>query len=526
VSRLSLRPALAFLALAHLTAGALLAQSAPGQPAAAAVRRAAEGITEAGMRRRMAALSDDSMRGRDTPSPELDQTAAYVATEFRRLGLRPGGDRGTFIQRYPVRRTRMDSTSYVEASVRGTVRRWRAGGEISIADGVLPERPAAGPAVLMAGLPPDTTAPFGEVSVRGAVVVNALTWDEFRQNERIVNAAVRRAQGAGAIGWLFLVSGMPAGTMARWARSDVQARTAPEGPGFEPASHIPVVVAQDTSAAQLLRAAGEDPVALFAAGARGVRSLRDFSITLALRRSVLAEHTAPNVVGILEGSDPRLRSEYVVISAHMDHVGVGRPIQGDSIFNGADDNSSGTVSVMELARAFSSLRPRPRRSMVFLVVSAEEKGLWGSTRYAAGPSVPLAQTVADLNMDMISRNAHDSISAIGQEHSSLGETARRVAGEHPELNMRVVGDLWPDENFFYRSDHINFAVAGVPILFFFSGPHPDYHRVTDTIDRADVDKAVRVTRLMFHLGLDVANAAQRPQWNPDSRRRIVRGGGN
>ena len=473
------------------------------------------------MRRRMLVLSDDSMRGRDTPSPELNETAVYVAAEFRRLGLRPGGDRGGYIQRYRLRRSQFDTTSFVEARVSGVTRRWTIGRDLTFDSGLLPERPTSGRAVLLAGLPSDTARPFAGVDVRGAVVVNALAWESVRRDQAPLYAAVRKAQDAGAIGWITLVSGLPAGMMARWAGSDLRLQTAPVGD--EPASDIrvPIVVAEDSSATALLRAAGEDPAAVFAPGARGVRPLRGTAVTVALHRRVLAEPTAPNVVGVLEGSDPRLRGEYVVISAHMDHVGVGRPVNGDSIFNGADDNSSGTVSVMELARAFASLQPRPRRSMVFLVVSAEEKGLWGSSHYARHPAVPLAQTVADLNMDMISRNAPDSISAIGHEHSSLGETARRIAREHPELSMQVAGDLWPDENFFFRSDHINFARRGVPILFFFSGPHPDYHRVGDTVDHSDVSKAARVTRLMFYLGLEVANAAQRPQWNPDSRRRIV-----
>jgi len=133
--------------------------------------------------------------------------------------------------------------------------------------------------------------------------------------------------------------------------------------------------------------------------------------------------------------------------------------------------------------------------------------------------------VADLNADMISRNWTDSIVVIGKEHSDLGETLAKVAGAHPELDMVPMDDIWPEENFYGRSDHFNFARKGVPILFFFNGPHEDYHRVTDELDRIDAGKAARITRLMFYLGLEVANAPDRPQWDPQHYADIVAGGG-
>jgi hypothetical protein len=115
----------------------------------------------------------------------------------------------------------------------------------------------------------------------------------------------------------------------------------------------------------------------------------------------------------------------------------------------------------------------------------------------------------------------DTIVVIGKEHSNLGATANRVNQAHPELHMTMIDDLWPNENFYGRSDHFNFARKGVPILFFFNGTHPDYHRPTDSVDKIDAEKAARITQMVFHLGLDVANAAERPQWNPESRARIV-----
>ncbi|MEJ2540074.1 MAG: M20/M25/M40 family metallo-hydrolase [Gemmatimonadota bacterium] len=232
--------------------------------------------------------------------------------------------------------------------------------------------------------------------------------------------------------------------------------------------------------------------------------------------------TAPNVVAILPGSDSLLRDEYVVYTAHMDHVGVRASGEGgDSIFNGADDDASGTATVMEVAEAMASLDPAPRRSILFVLVSGEERGLWGSDWFAANPPVPTTAMVANLNADMVGRNWTDTIVAIGREHSSLGRTLEEVNRAHPELGMTAVEDLWPEERFYFRSDHFNFARRGVPVLFFFNGTHEDYHRPSDEVAKIDGDKTARIGRLLFYLGLAVADADERPTWDPDSYRRIV-----
>jgi Zn-dependent M28 family amino/carboxypeptidase len=132
--------------------------------------------------------------------------------------------------------------------------------------------------------------------------------------------------------------------------------------------------------------------------------------------------------------------------------------------------------------------------------------------------------VANLNVDMVGRNWADTIAAIGKEHSSLGGTLDQVARRHPELNMTAIDDIWPQENFFSRSDHYNFAVRGVPILFFFNGTHSDYHGLDDEPDRIDAEKAARIAKLIFYLGAELGEAEARPTWNADSFRRIVRGG--
>jgi Zn-dependent M28 family amino/carboxypeptidase len=147
--------------------------------------------------------------------------------------------------------------------------------------------------------------------------------------------------------------------------------------------------------------------------------------------------------------------------------------------------------------------------------------LWGSEYFADNSTVPAAQMVAALNMDMVGRNWSDTIVAIGKEHSDLGATLERVNRAHPELRMTAIDDLWPEESFYTRSDHYNFAVKGVPILFFFNGTHEDYHGRDDEVDRIDAEKAARIARLVFYLGAEIGKSAERPFWNPDSYARIV-----
>lgn len=228
----------------------------------------------------------------------------------------------------------------------------------------------------------------------------------------------------------------------------------------------------------------------------------------------------PNVLGILDGSDPVLRNEYLVYSAHIDHLGITSGL-ADSINNGADDNASGVAGLLELAEAFAQPGARPRRSILFFAPSAEERGLLGSAYYTQHPTVPLRKIVADINMDLIGRNWRDSVIAVGLEQSDLGPTLTRVAQAHPELHMTPIADRWPEERIFYRSDHYNFARKGVPILFFTSGTHPDYHTPSDEAARIDGEKESRLVRLLFYLGTTIANQSARPKWTAESYRRIV-----
>jgi len=228
---------------------------------------------------------------------------------------------------------------------------------------------------------------------------------------------------------------------------------------------------------------------------------------------------APNVAAIVRGSDAALRGEYVLLVAHMDHVGTWAtggtrctPVGADSLCNGADDNASGTAAIIEIAEALTLLKVAPRRSIMLLLTSGEEHGMHGASYFVANPPVPISQIVAAVSLDMISRNSPDTITGIGLPYTTLGSAMQAQALAHPELGLEVVGDLWPGSNLFYRSDHIRFANVGVPSLFFFSGPTLETHTAANTVDLVDADKAARVARLAFYLACAVAEEPARPQW--------------
>ena len=484
---------------------------------------AVNSITPQDIIRRIGVIAHDSMRGRDTPSPGLDMTAEWIAREFEAMGLAAGGDAGSFIQRYPLRRTRFAvAASRIEVSGGRTLHfatdAARLRGRATGPNGV------TGRTVVLRGTPARSDA-FSGLNVRGAVVIAVTSPDSISRWLRPIlaqqPAAVIFLTERSDRSWRSVTQGQ-LGTTLEKGWGGVQAQRG--GP--------PIIEVRDAALAAALAANGFDVTAarsgtapLGAGAGAGAVPLPGLALTIHLAFETVEELSVPNVVAVLEGSDPTLKHEYIVFSAHMDHVGIRRAIDGDSIYNGADDDASGTIAVVEAAEAFASLNPRPRRSLIFLLVSGEEKGLWGSEYFTEKPTVPIERIVANLNADMVGRNWRDTIVVIGKEHSDLGTTLNRVNQQHPELNMTAIDDIWPNQRFYFRSDHYNFARKGVPILFFFNGTHADYHRPSDEVDKIDGEKASRIVKLMFYLGLDIANADQRPVWNPDSYRQIVQGAG-
>jgi hypothetical protein len=492
--------------LATAASSALSAQTARGNGAV-------ETITEADVRRRIAIIADDSMRGRNTPSPGLEKTAAYIASEFKRFGLTPGGDSGTFIQRYSIARRRVDSTGSEVTLQSGSVvakapLAWAAAGLSS----AVPMAPISGAAQLIAG--PITAAVAARLDIDDKVVLWVVDLAKpSPESQKAIEALYARGPAA-----VLLISNRDSTTIARMAARQFRERVT-----IGNNSGVPILELQESVVRPALAAAGLDAAELRSASSIVHRTVPALTITVTVNQKTLSENFAPNNVGILEGSDPVLKNEYIVFSAHMDHVGVGAPAAGstDSIFNGADDDASGTVGVIELAEAFSRPGARPKRSLIFLTVSGEEHGLWGSDFFAENAPVPVNQIVANLNMDMIGRNWRDTIAVIGKEHSDLGATLNRVNSAHPELGMKAIDDIWPQEQFYYRSDHFNFARRGVPVLFFFNGTHPDYHKQSDEVSKIDAEKEMRIVRLVYYLGLEVGNAAEKPKWKPESYKEIV-----
>jgi hypothetical protein len=508
-----LKPLFGLLLLAPL---ALAAQATQAPSKGASVQAAVRSITPDDIRRRIGVIADDSMKGRDTPSPELEKVAAYIAGEYRRFGLKPSGDSGRFLQRYSLDRVQIVAESSIAFVHGGEDATLTYGQDFVFAGNLFDSGDYAGALVLLSGplggaLPADTGTLAGKMLIVTTPPRN-----------RVERDRLLAWKPAGVV----LLSSAPDSIWARIVSNNTRPQLR------DPTRSVggPVVIGIRAASLQpLVTKLGGDLTA--GATTFSAKPLGDAQLHIHARIQPVERNSAPNVVAVLEGSDPQLKNQYVVFSAHMDHIGVAgsngsgscRAKGADSICNGADDDGSGTAAVVELAQAFTQLATRPKRSLVFLNVSGEEKGLWGSAYFSEHPTVPLSDVVADLNIDMIGRNWKDTIVAIGKEHSDLGATLNRVAAAHPELNMHAIDDIWPQENFYFRSDHFNFARKGVPILFFFSGTHADYHQPGDSPDKIDAEKESRIVRLVFYLGLDVANAAQRPQWNPDSYKRIVMG---
>jgi hypothetical protein len=510
--------------LAFLVAAPLASQTR-ATPTPAALRRAVETITEADFAAKLGALAHDSTRGRETPSPELERATDWVAAQFRRIGLRPAGDSGGYLQRFQLLNTRIDSLSTVSVSGPGFSTTWALGREIVYAVGSPPGDVLALPVVLMAGIPSDTLRPFGDVPVRGAAILHVIAANQF--NPSALNPVYRQAAAEGALVHILAIE-FPAAQWAQGARRSFPQRWELAGGtgGARPTAGYGL---QFGTASDLLRAAGEDPAALTAPAGRSARLLTGFTISVTLHRTTLLQASVANVVGVIEGSDRALRDEAVVFTGHMDHVGVvgGRcrpssALPADSICNGADDNASGTVGVIELAEAFATLRPRPARTLIFAAVTAEERGLFGSRFYVDHPVIPLDRTAAVINLDMIARNPRDTVGLVEKDYTSLGGVVDRLARAHPELRLtpKAHAGLYPN------SDHFPFAQRGVPALFFFSGIYDDLHTAADNVDRADSEQAARIVRLAFLVGLEVANTVARPTWDPAARARIVGTGGN
>lgn len=493
----ALRTAVLF---ALVLAPAARAQSSSDAAAAAAT------ITPADVKAHIAYIASDELKGRDTPSPGLEAAAKYIADHFKSYGLKPAGDSGTYLQRWPYQTRRLD-TSKLRAELTGThPHTLKYGSEYFVipammGDSLVGEITFVGPASLTAAPNPAYT---------GKIVAFAIPGGSMTQDwAKVLQTAAIAGIGSGAKGVVFILD-------KDFDQNDVAEVVANVGGVNTPVAIMGV--RNDVAAAWLAGTSADMTKPL--PTTPNLAAVTGASINLRTGMNGVSSNP-PNVVGILEGSDPVLRNTYVIYSAHMDHIGVSAPnAKGDSINNGADDDASGTTAVLELAQAFSSLKTRPKRSIIFLTVSGEEKGLFGSKYFTEHPPVPADKIVADINIDMIGRNNPDTTVAIGQEYTSLGATTQVVAKAHPELHLTVAPDLWPQEGLFFRSDHFNFAVKNIPAIFFTSGLHDDYHKPSDEPQTIDNDKLARTARLVFWLGHDIANNATAPTWTEAGRKAV------
>ena len=473
----------------------LLASRAAAQAPASAA--AAATISTDDVKKRIEYLASDELKGRDTPSPGLELAAEYIAREFAAFGLKPGGDANTFIQRWSFKSSKLD-VAKLHAELRGPKARKLVYGEEYFVV------PAPNTDTLVGGVVFGGTAAAGvtaKPAYANSIVAMYLPGASMDQGWlQGLQTGFIAAMTGGARGVLFILD--PA--FDKSAIANVVSNTA----GAQ--VPLPVLAVRYDVARDWLKQHNVDIETIKQATDAGALGAASIAVQAPMSGSAVE---APNVVGILEGSDPELKNTYVVYTAHMDHVGVGRPdAQGDSIYNGADDDASGTSAVMEIAQAFASMSVKPKRSLIFVLVSGEEKGLFGSAHFVKNPPVPAKQMIANINLDMIGRNSPDTTVAIGQDYSSLGPTMQAVNQAHPELKLTVAPDLWPDENLFVRSDHFNFAKAEIPAIFFTSGLHADYHKPSDEPETIDNDKLVRTARLLFFLGNEVANANAAPTW--------------
>ena len=259
-------------------------------------------------------------------------------------------------------------------------------------------------------------------------------------------------------------------------------------------------------------------------GSFALNADKKISITVKVKSD---QSTTQNVVGVFEGSDPILKDEYVALGAHYDHVGVGIPVNGDAIYNGADDDGSGTTALLAMAESLTKARARPKRSVLFVWHAGEERGLWGSRYFTSYPTLPLAKVVAQINIDMIGRSKKDGdtnarnrelsgpneIYVIGSKMMSadLGDLVASVNKQYLNLTYDYRYDDPADPNrFFFRSDHYNYARKGIPIVFFFDGEHEDYHKPGDSVDKIDFEKMEKVARTIYVTLWEVANRPARP----------------
>ena len=491
----------------------------------------------------VAVLADDDMEGRNAGSPGHERAAQYVADRFRAYGLRPAGAPGQsnpYFQPVPlvVQRVLPDRSSV--ALVNGGAAAPLILGQDLTLGARIPQPTAVADAPLHfigygLHMPEAGHDDFAGVDLRGKIAVTLAGGPSSAPAPLRAHASRNQwehLQRAGAVGLVTLAN--PRTVEIPWARSSLSALQ-PQmrhlDPSMNPVAGTAFTAAVNPeSAPKLFARSGRTFPELLALADAG-KPLPRFALNQALRATVATETTravSPNVAALLPGSDPSLKAEYVVLTAHLDGLGIGEPIEGDAIFNGAMDNAAGVASLLEQARALKA-GPPPKRSVLFVAVTAEEKGLLGSQYFAERPTVPKSALAANVNMDMFMpiRPANTMI-ALGEGESTLGALAQQAATAQ---GVTLLPDPAPNQMSFVRSDQYSFIRTGVPALSVKIGYRPDtpeaagdrawrserYHGPKDDLSQPiDREAAVRFNGYMAALIRSVADAPARPSWLPTS----------
>lgn len=517
-----------------------------------AVERALKSITAEDILYRTRILADDEFEGRGPGSAGEERATQWIVTQFKQAGLSPGGPDGSWFQSVPMLGIR--STVIAGAVVRGNRETWTSPQDL-VAWTPAPRKRASVSNSPMVFVGYGVEAPeygwddFKGVDVRGKTVLMLVNDPPVveESNPGVLDDRVFRGKAMtyygrwtykfesaarhGAAAALVIHETGPAGypwfvVANSWSRENFSL-TVPSDPQVGVAGWLSLDATRRLFAAAGLdfeaekgRAARRDfkPVAL--------DGTADFVVTNQLRTV-----KSRNVVGELAGSDPRLRDDWIIYTAHWDHLGRDPTRDGDQIFNGALDNATGTAGLIGLASAFGGMPERPARSLLFLALTAEEQGLLGARHYAQNPLHPLRRTVANLNMDGLNPWGRTrDVAVVGLGNSTLDDLAVREAARQGRV---VTAEAMPEKGMFYRSDHFEFAKVGVPALYLKSGldyvgrpegwgrtksdefTERDYHKVSDEV-KSDWDfaGAVEDLQILFRIGLDLAREPVWPEWKP------------
>jgi hypothetical protein len=518
--------------------------AAPSGPLA----RALDAVSAPAIRAHMGFLADDLLEGRQTGTRGYDLAARYVAAQLAAIGLQPAGDGGTFLQPVPLLESTLEEGTLAVRPPAGAARVLTFKDDFLMAGDLLRTNARVEAPVVFAGF--GVSAPelshddYAGRDVRGKVVaVLSNAPSRFPSEQRAHHASRRRkaeiAAARGAVG-LIVVRTREDERVTPWARmlanldtAAVAWLTGAGAPADVPEGIQGGALLSSTGAAKLFEGAPVALDAVLAEAEKGAPAGFDLPATAAMTsRSTHRRFSSPNVVGRLPGSDPKLADTAVIYSAHLDHVGVGTAVDGDTIYNGAYDNALGVAALIETARTLAGLTERPARSVAFVFVTAEEKGLVGSAYFAANPPAAVGRPIANVNMDMpLLLFPIDTVVAFGAEHSTLGGVAKTAAAL---AGLKLIPDPMPEQTLFVRSDQYSFVRHGLPSVFLVPGftssdPKTDgparfrefltthYHRPSDEIDLPLHTGALeRFTRANVALGHLIATAPEAPRWQPDS----------